>query len=179
MIKFAIPSTRVHEWSDIVGGVTNIPAQPRIVGAENAILVGGSTIIADANKYYVAVGASGMPLNLKTRKNIFQAPSPSVAATKFFNSWWKSTGQGPCSSTSSSYDEAFANIRKSQLEKEVLVRVAEVGGKSVRAYIVKYVPNTKPNALELKNKIVCTSRATLLDSRSVRPSSVIDLESFL
>jgi hypothetical protein len=178
MIKFAVPSSRVHEWSDALAGGTNMPAQPRIVGAESAILVGGSTIVADVNKYYVAVGASGMPLNLKTRKNIFQASAPSVAATKFFNSWWKSTSQGPCSTSSASYEEAFANISRTQLSKELLVRVAEVGGKSVRTYIVKYVPNTKPNALEIKNKIVCTSKATLLDSKSPRPASVIELEAY-
>lgn len=175
MIKFAIPSSRVHEWNDIKGG-TNIPAQPRVVGAD-AVLVGGAATSADANKYYIAVGATGAPLKFKNRKNIFQASSPSVAAQKFFNSWWKSSGQGACSS-GSSFDEAFKNIQREQLEKELLVRVVEVGGRSVRNYIVKYVPNMKPNRLERETKIVCTSKATLLTSLSVRAPNIYELESF-
>ena len=177
MIKFAIPTARIHMWNDEIEGGTNIPAQPRVAGAESAILVGGSSIVADSKKYYVAVGASGSRLEFKSRKNVFEASSPSAAAQKFFNSWWKSTNQGPCSH-GPTYEEAFRNISQSQLQKELLVRVAEVGGKTVRAYLVKYVPNLKPNVLETKNKIVCTSKATPLTSLSLKPAGAIELEEY-
>jgi hypothetical protein len=127
------------------------------------------------------VGTSGLPLQFKARKNIFQASSPSDAAKKFFNSWWKSTEQGPCSSApkTATFEDAFANINAEQLEKKMLVRIAEVGAsKMVRNYIVNYVPNPRPNLMERQQRIVCKSRAIPLSAGEKRPDNTIDLESY-
>lgn len=159
-----------------------------------------------SSRLYVVVNSAGVPVlsGVPPRQKTYEACTPSQAALKAFYAWWRRTDQGRVAGSdmdahtpvpqeltdrlrdlpvSDDAKEAFLDewktVSESQLAKTLLVRLAEAGGKgAVRNYLVMYERNTKPNKLEVERKIVVNAKARLLQSDSLRPEGVLDLESF-
>lgn len=189
----------------LFGGATSLPLRPRIVGNEEAIvpLIGGVSKAENESKYhaYICVNSLGQPLQSKIwNKKIFLCATPSAASKKIFNTWIRLTKQTKnrfynsnlfkipkqlhdylsdkkYDSFRDAYLNAFEKIDDDVLSKQLLIRITAAGkNTSIRNYIVKYIPNTSPNMLEVTKRIVLIANTEILKNTDQRPSHIYDLE---
>ncbi len=178
-MAFFVPRSRLHEYKQIEGGSV-LPDRPRL-------LVGGAKIMDteaafhSPNKVFAIVDTMGIPLLRGGKQLTYNATGPSSAAKKAFNGWWRIKKHSLYSDkidyngTPDDFKKKIQTIDNKMLSKSLLVRVAPIGGGSVRSYLCDHILNTNPNQLELKGGMVATTRATYV--KDTVPEDTILLES--
>jgi hypothetical protein len=175
-------------------GASVLPERPRLIVGGSTTLDVGAVSHSD-KKTYVVVDSAGIPVEDKSGKKIYEASSPAAAARKAFTAWYRKTGKVTCGSNYSipqslavhlrsknldhlagAYLEEFSKIHCDQINKKLLVRIAEIGRNNVRTYLVSYLPNLTPNATEIKFKIVANAHAEYLKPTDSFPDNSYILE---
>jgi len=197
MNTFFIPSTRVHMYRVRGGdvGACTLPVRPRLDGGDT-VLVGGSlkmdveAIAHGHTKMYVVVDTAGIPILRGGKQITYECRTPSQAAARALGGYVRASGiklhggevkpsqdlQLGTSPEAVAFQRTFSTITPDAF-KQYLIRVAPIGGGSVRSYVCNYVPNTKPNAMELKGGMVVTAHAQYVSHGAHIPSTITLFES--
>lgn len=205
MNTFFIPSTRVHLYRMRGGevGACTLPVRPRLdaprlEGGEDTVLVGGSlkmdveAIAHGHTKMYVVVDTAGIPILRGGKQITYECRTPSQAAARALGGYVRASGiklhggepmpttdlNLGTSSEAVAFQRTFATITPDAF-KQYLIRVAPIGGGSVRSYVCNYVANTKPNAMELKGGMVVSAHAQYVSHGSHIPSTITLFESIV
>lgn len=200
--KFFVSSNNVHVFGGAVTGGSVMPVRPRLI--QEGMLVGGSKTMDveaaahAASRLYVIVDTAGIPILRGGKQIVYETSGPSQAAKRAFGGFNRThkrkpygvfQGMGGASNAAldahlskypadlaAAYRNTFSTIDPVEIGKSMLVRVAPIGGGSMRSYVCRHVPNVTPNAVELKGGMVVSTVATYVPADAHVPADTLLME---